>query len=146
MKKLLTVFIIGAVLLVSAACVAPAPTQPSEIQVLTEENALQREQIAALEQELDLMRSQEGQASEKEQLLLSDLPNQTALIPLDPQLGGTLRFYTDQAKLLGEKYLYTYAEDGHVAAEMILQYQIEGEQITWSLALYDIGNGWKIAE
>lgn len=78
--------------------------------------------------------------------LLDDLAQQTTLIPVQPQLGGTMRIFADLSRLLGDRYAYAYAEDGHVAVDMIFRYrQNEDASVNWQLTMFDAGNGWEAA-
>lgn len=151
MKKLLIVLFSAALLLLFPACAAQSEQQlrleqcQSELEQLKNERDTLEVSMAELREQLSELRA--GQPTPEEQKILDDLTRHTELIPLEPTLGGTFRFYPGLSKLLNGKYAYAYAEDGHMAAELILQYTINGDgTISWKLALYDIGDGWKLPQ
>lgn len=137
-----------AMLLSFAGCSRQSLKQVEQLEqritALETENAALKGELELLREDADASSSMQQETDARRQLVLDDLPNQTALIPIPAELGGTFRFYTDLSRVLNEKYVYAYAEDGHNAVDMLLQYSVNPDDtILWSLIAYDIGGGWK---
>lgn len=65
-------------------------------------------------------------------IILDDLKNQTDLIGFDGVLGGHMSFIVEESKLLNEKYVLAYFEDGHIAGYSLLKYTVNEElDIKW---------------
>ncbi|MEM1484641.1 hypothetical protein V6615_07130 [Oscillospiraceae bacterium PP1C4] len=154
MKKLLIVMLSAMLLLSFTACgtgsVDAQHVQKieSELEELKQENTVLSEKNADLQKQVDDLqaarKAPSGQVTDaQKQAVLDDLPSHTDLIPIKAELGGTLRYFPEQSKVLTPNIVYAYAEDGHVSVEMLLEYVVNHDHsITWSLAAYDIGNGW----
>lgn len=66
--------------------------------------------------------------------ILKDLVNQSKLIKYDGVFGGRMQFVVEDSKLLNEKYVFAYFEDGHIAGYALLKYKINDEfKVEWSL-------------
>ena len=91
------------------------------------------EKVAALTAENDALRRQ----------VQESLLARTDLIPVEAALGGTMRYFPGEAKLLGTDLAYAYAEDGHNAVEMLLRCT-GGPAYDWALIAYDAGGGWQL--
>lgn len=63
--------------------------------------------------------------------LLNDLYLQTELIPEKAVLGGTMRIW--HAALLGRNWAIAYFEDGHIAGNMLLRYEVNQGRIQWEV-------------
>lgn len=66
-----------------------------------------------------------------ERQILNSLYLQQDLIPAEGVLGGRMEIW--HAVLLGRKWALAYFEDGHVAGNMLLSYQVEDGDIRWEL-------------
>lgn len=161
MKKLLSV--IMAVMMLSAltACAPKPPTTPvaSSSEVATPEPGEQADtadELTALREENDELKKALAEASaklleqptEEEQAILDDLNGKAPVLPAEVKVVGTLRFYPERTKLLHDKYVFAYAEDGHeISVNMILRYyENEDGTLEWESVLYDMGGGWEISE
>lgn len=98
-----------------------------------------------LQEENRTLLSQQENMDEQEALnLFRDLEKNPQLIPISAELGGTMRYYQDTFALFGERYAYVYAEDGHNAVVMLLQYEKNSDgAVAWTLCAYDAGGGWQ---
>jgi len=77
--------------------------------------------------------------------LKKDLGKHKDLIPFEGVLGGEPNFIGDKFMLLLDNYAYAEADDGHIAASMILRYTIsEDKSVSWKLIASDFGEGWKL--
>lgn len=109
-------------------------------------------QMQAAMQERDRLQEENSLLAEKQQetdpnevsKLYHDLEQNPQLIPISAELGGTMRYYEDTFALFGGRYAYVYAEDGHNAVEMLLQYEKYADgAVAWTLCAYDAGGGWQ---
>ena len=117
------------------AASAPVPAAEDRLAELEAENLRLREELAAA-----------TARSRREERLLDDLMDHPELIPVSGTLGGTYRYYRDQCGLLGDRYAYAYAEDGHSMVDLLLSYREDGERVEWTLELFDAGGGWQPPE
>lgn len=110
-------------------------------------------QLSAALEENDILQAQLAELREKQPAdsaesaaLLADLEQKPELIPIEAELGGTMRYYPDTFSLFGDRYAYIYAEDGHNAVEMMLEYRkTDDGAIAWALCAYNAGSGWQTA-
>ncbi|RPI73120.1 MAG: hypothetical protein EHM47_06755 [Ignavibacteriales bacterium] len=64
--------------------------------------------------------------------IITDLTEHTKLIPYEGVLGGTMRFYDREIRILNSKWVFAYFEDGHIAGEMLLEYNVDNDgTINW---------------
>lgn len=79
--------------------------------------------------------------------LKQDLLRHTELIPFKGVLGGTPHYFGDTFRCLPGHYVYIYAEDGHICADMILSYDMKKDKsISWKLVAYNLNClGWETA-
>lgn len=104
------------------------------------------EERDTLEAQLAELREQQPADSAESAALLADLEQKPELIPIGAELGGTMRYYPDTFSLFGDHYAYIYAEDGHNAVEMMLEYRkTDDGAIAWALCAYNAGSGWQAA-
>lgn len=74
----------------------------------------------------------------------ADLLSRPELIPFQGVLGGTPAFLPEETRILSEDWVYTRAEDGHIAGYILYRYRIgDDKSITWSLVGYDTGEGFR---
>ena len=146
-------FVISLSLLLSASgCNFLVPTEKYEA-LQTENNSLSS-QIQELQTQIGQLQAQNTALEEK----ITERREQETVDPFDEKILGSLflrpdliptggenmRYYTDVCRVLTEQYVYAYAEDGRNAADMILGYERQDENtIVWTLAAYDIGDGWQ---
>lgn len=146
-------FVISLSLLLSASgCNFLVPTEKYEA-LQTENNSLSS-QIQELQTQIGQLQAQNTALEEK----ITERREQETVDPFDEKILGSLflrpdliptggenmRYYTDVCRVLTEQYVYAYAEDGRNAADMILGYERQDENtIVWTLAAYDIGDGWR---
>ncbi|MCI9668430.1 MAG: hypothetical protein HFG19_01985 [Oscillospiraceae bacterium] len=149
-------FVISICLLLSASgCNFLVPAEKYEA-LQTENNSL-TSQIQELQTQIGQLQAQNTALEEK----ITERREQETVDPFDEKILGSLflrpdliptggenmRYYTDVCRVLTEQYVYAYAEDGRNAADMILGYERQDENtITWTLAAYNIGDGWQASE
>lgn len=64
--------------------------------------------------------------------IISDLLKHPQLIPYEGILGGTMRFYENESRILNNKWVYAYFEDGHYSGYMLLEYDVtDNGKISW---------------
>lgn len=64
--------------------------------------------------------------------IISDLTKHPELIPYKGILGGTMRFYDTESRVLNNKWVYAYFEDGHYSGYMLLEYTVSDKgKISW---------------
>ena len=110
-------------------------------------------QLSDAVEERDTLKAQLAELREKQPAdfaesaaLLADLEQKPELIPIEAELGGTMRYYPDTFSLFGDRYAYIYAEDGHNAVEMMLEYvKTDDGAVAWTLCAYNAGGGWQAA-
>ncbi|MGB3368643.1 MAG: hypothetical protein WBA54_14200, partial [Acidaminobacteraceae bacterium] len=74
-------------------------------------------------------------------IILKDLENQASLIGYDGVLGGTMMFIVEESKLINEKYVLAYFEDGHIDGYALLKYTINKNlDIEWSILESEVNN------
>lgn len=74
-------------------------------------------------------------------IILKDLKNQADLIGYEGILGGTMRFIVEDSKLLNEKYVLAYFEDGHIGGYTLLKYSINKKlDIEWNVLESEVIN------
>jgi hypothetical protein len=74
-------------------------------------------------------------------IILKDLENQASLIGHGGVLGGTMMFVVEESKLLNEKYVFAYFEDGHINGYALLKYTINKNlDIEWSVLESEVNN------
>lgn len=69
------------------------------------------------------------------------------LIPFEGELGGSPYIVLESVKLVGDQWVYCYAEDGHVSADMLVKFIVtDGEQVDFRVCATDFnGEGTIIA-
>lgn len=152
MKKSLFVVLVGCMALF-AGCNLVVPT--SKYETLETENADQLVRLEQLEIQVNDLQEQNTILEEK----LSERRQQEVIDPFDEKILGSLflrpdlipvgdenmRYYTDLCRVLGEKYVYAYAEDGRNTADMILSYDIQEDgAYDWKMEAFDVGKGWEV--
>jgi hypothetical protein len=118
---------------------------------LSYENALLRQKIDSLTQQIDSLQKESDTNREvlgdldvrflKRQGLQNpvielkvDLVKNKQLIPEKGTLGGTMQFYEDNIHILSRKWVRAYFEDGHTAGEMLLAYKVnKSGEIEWQV-------------
>ena len=67
--------------------------------------------------------------------LKKDLIKNPKLIPIEGVLGGKMMFYSsDKIFVLNSKWVIAYFEDGHIAGNALLQFDIsKSNEITWKV-------------
>jgi regulator of replication initiation timing len=66
--------------------------------------------------------------------LLDTLSNENDLIPYDGVLGGTMRWWPTESRIINSEWVLGYFEDGHILGHALLEYQIDEQQnVTWKL-------------
>ena len=71
--------------------------------------------------------------------IISDLMQHRELIPYKGSVGGTMNFYSEsQIRILTNKWVLAYFEDGHNGGYLLLEYEVtNGGRIKWkALASY----------
>jgi hypothetical protein len=64
--------------------------------------------------------------------IISDLMKHNELIPYKGVLGGTMRFYEKEIRILTNKWVLAYFEDGHIGGYLLLEYKIsDSGKIDW---------------
>jgi len=80
----------------------------------------------------DIQRLQRKGLKNPETDLLNDLNRkQGELIPTEGVLGGTMAIR--DARILNDRYALAYYEDGHIAGNMILRYEVSNGKISWKV-------------
>ena len=133
MKILRLVISLFVILTLLGGCAGNPPAHISQLE----------EKVAALTAENDALRRQLEEADPAKAEKLESLLARTDLIPVEAALGGTMRYFPGEAKLLGTDLAYAYAEDGHNAVEMLLRCT-GGPAYDWTLIAYDAGGGWQL--
>jgi hypothetical protein len=73
------------------------------------------------------------------EMLADDLMKHKELIPFKGVLGGTPYYFSI---FFFDDYVFAYATDGHIGADMVLSYTITKEgEIKWLLVAYDKSSG-----
>ena len=65
--------------------------------------------------------------------LFNDLKNHPELIPKEGVLGGTMRFVPEESRVISPQRVNAYYEDGHTAGRVLLEYQVDSGNITWTV-------------
>ncbi|MBE0450691.1 MAG: hypothetical protein IBX70_07580 [Clostridia bacterium] len=66
--------------------------------------------------------------------LLDTLSNENDLIPYDGVLGGTMKWWPTESRIINNEWVLGYFEDGHILGHALLEYQIDDQQnVTWKL-------------
>ena len=66
--------------------------------------------------------------------IVSDLKTHIELIPYKGILGGTMGFYGDNdIRVLSNRWVFAYFEDGHSQGYILLKYDINNESIAWKV-------------
>ncbi len=113
-------------------------------QAIQDMQAAVQERDLLQEENRTLLNQQENTDEQEASNLFHDLEKNPQLIPISAELGGTMRYYQDTFALFGERYAYAYAEDGHNAVEMLLQYEKYSDgAVAWTLCAYNAGGGWQ---
>lgn len=152
MRKVLIVFLLAAVM-TAGGCSLAVPTQKYEA-LQTERDSLQEQvtqlqsQVSQLEADKKALEESLAERRENEptdpfdEKILGSMFLRPDLIPVG---GESMRYYTDLCRVLGERYVYAYAEDGRSTADMILSYEMgEDGAYVWALEAYDDGHGWRV--
>ena len=64
--------------------------------------------------------------------IISNLMKHNELIPYKGVLGGTMRFYEKEIRILTNKWVLAYFEDGHIGGYLLLEYNISNDgKINW---------------
>lgn len=152
MRKILSVLILT-VIFTASGCNFVVPAQKYEA-LQAERDSLQEQAgrvesaVAKLEAEKKALEESLAERREDEptdpfdEKILGSLFLRPDLIPVG---GESMRYYTDLCRVLGERYVYAYAEDGRSTADMILSYETgEDDAYVWALEAYDDGHGWRV--
>ncbi|MGI5966351.1 hypothetical protein [Anaerotruncus rubiinfantis] len=147
MKILRLVISLFVILTLLGGCAGNPPAHISQLEekvaALTAENDALRRQVQELAAAAEEPPSQLEEADPAKAEKLESLLARTDLIPVEAALGGTMRYFPGEAKLLGTDLAYAYAEDGHNAVEMLLRCT-GGPAYDWTLIAYDAGGGWQL--
>jgi len=67
--------------------------------------------------------------------IVSDLKQHREIIPFEATMGGTMNFYDrSKIRILTNKWVLAYVEDGHKGGYVLLEYQIApGGKIIWKI-------------
>lgn len=66
--------------------------------------------------------------------LLDTLRAENDLIPYDGVLGGTMKWWPTESRIINNEWVLGYFEDGHILGHALLEYQIDEQQnVTWKL-------------
>jgi len=65
--------------------------------------------------------------------IIADLLKHPELIPYEPVLGGEMGFFKENTKVLSDRWVFAYFEDGHIYGYMLLGYSIENGIIKWEV-------------
>lgn len=119
-----------------------------ENSALSTQNLELRTQLKELQSAVDELKSVERDAQEDadpfDARILESLLKRKDLIPVG---GEDIAFFPELCYVLGERYVYAYAEDGRASADMIFSYKQESDGgFAWRLELYNIGNEWLIVD
>lgn len=68
-----------------------------------------------------------------EDMIIADLLDHPELIPYEAVLGGKMAFFKENTKVLSDRWVFAYFEDGHVYGNMLLSYKIQNGIITWEV-------------
>jgi len=64
--------------------------------------------------------------------IISNLMGHNELIPYKGVLGGTMGFYEKGIRILTNKWVLAYFEDGHIGGYLLLEYKVSNDgTITW---------------
>jgi hypothetical protein len=81
-----------------------------------------------------IMEQLKNKGFETSEKLLETLSEENDLIPYEGELGGTMRWWPTESRILNNHWALGYFEDGHVAGQALLEYQIdENQNVTWKL-------------
>ena len=67
------------------------------------------------------------------ELLKADLLSHPELIPYSGVLGGTMNFYNEDMTIVGNKWIISYFEDGHIWWYSLYTYTGDENNISWIL-------------
>ncbi len=71
---------------------------------------------------------------ETPELLLETLNDENDLIPYEGILGGTMKWWPSESRLINNEWVLGYFEDGHILGHALLEYQIDDQQnVNWKL-------------
>jgi hypothetical protein len=80
----------------------------------------------------DIKDMKEKGLSNPVQDIISNLMKHNELIPYKGVLGGTMRFYEKEIRILTNKWVLAYFEDGHIGGYLLLEYDISNDgKINW---------------
>lgn len=66
--------------------------------------------------------------------LLETLNEENDLIPYEGVLGGTMKWWPTESRIINTEWVLGYFEDGHILGHALLEYQIDDQQnVTWKL-------------
>ncbi len=66
--------------------------------------------------------------------LLETLNEENDLIPYDGVLGGTMKWWPTESRIINTEWVLGYFEDGHILGHALLEYEIDDQQnVTWKL-------------
>lgn len=66
--------------------------------------------------------------------IINDLMKHDELIPYEGVLGGKMNFYSEKdIFVLSDKWVLAYFEDGHIGGNMLLEYSIKDDKISWKV-------------
>lgn len=69
----------------------------------------------------------------KGDIIIADLLQHPELIPYEPVLGGKMAFFKENTKVLSDRWVFAYFEDGHIYGHMLLDYTVANGKITWKV-------------
>jgi hypothetical protein len=65
--------------------------------------------------------------------IMADLERRTDLVPREGVVGGTMRFWPDQSRIVSPNKAYAYYEDGHIAVGLLLEFTVRDGKIEWKV-------------
>ena len=66
--------------------------------------------------------------------LLETLNEENDLIPYEGVLGGTMKWWPTESRIINTQWVLGYFEDGHILGHALLEYEIDNQQnVTWKL-------------
>lgn len=65
--------------------------------------------------------------------LLDDLKDHPELLPAEGTLGGTMKFWPSESRVISPSRVEAYYEDGHTGGRLLLEYEINDGEISWTV-------------
>ncbi len=123
----------------------------AEIEALLKEVASGKKTIETLQKELDALKERAVVPSEYAVKRITDagfesldafyesVLKASLEIPYDGSLGGTMRWFPQEFKLINTQWVLGYFEDGHSAGYALLKYTLEGgDQVSWTVIAIEL--------